>query len=165
MERERLWLRAEWGAAVATAALTVAAGLIVLFAPLVSYCAARVSFAKACPPRAVHTESLLAAHTGGDVWAYLAFMVLVLLLGTLGAALDARWRPGMVPLAVSTGMAVLGFLIIAPTVLGLILLPPVLGLAFACCAAVLRRRAARARRGAEPGVFPCESSLPTTPSR
>lgn len=145
MERERVWLRAEWGAAVATAALTLAAGLVVLFAPLVSYCAVRVSFAKSCPTQMVRTESLLAAHTGGDVWALLAGMLLVLLAGAGGAALDARWRPEMRPLAVATGIAVLGFLVIATTVLGLLFLPPVLGVAFACFAAIQRRRLARAR--------------------
>lgn len=144
MERAELWRRAERGAAVATAVLAIAAGLIVLFAPLVAYCAVPLAHG-ACPAGALRTESLRSASTGGDVWAYLVAMLLVLLIGAGGAARDAAraWRPGAAFVAVAAVLALVGFVVGAGTVLGLIFLPPVLGVVFASFAAVMRRRAAR----------------------
>lgn len=171
MERTELWRRVELGAAVATVALTVAAGLLVLFAPLVTFCTAGSSALHAptpssCPVSAVHAESLLAAQAGLDVWAYLAGMVLVLLIGAGSAARNARRdpQPGMTPLVVATVLAMLGFLIAAATILGLIFLPPVLGLAFACAASVLRRRSMLTVPGREPGAVARDVPRPTAPT-
>jgi hypothetical protein len=130
--------RIELGAGVATITLALLAALLLLFAPLVPFCA---SGAHACATSEVRYRSLLQSHLGAGDWALALLPAAIALLGGVGAVVDAR-RSGRMGI-VALGLAFfLGLIVCAlgATGLGVVYLPAILGLGLASYGAFLRRR-------------------------
>lgn len=149
--------KVEFGAGIAAAALSVLALAMLLFAPLVSYCDARVRAFAACPD--VRYTSL--AHAGLDAfaWMFLVGMLLFTLVGAAGAISEAHFdvRAGAY---VTWAGAVLVFAGCALTAsgIGLLYLPSVLALCLAAYASVVQRMRMRMRQAAMPSPPPAPAA-------
>jgi hypothetical protein len=148
--------RVELGAGIAAGVLAVLAFIVILLAPLATYCT--VATSGTCPRGAIRNESLLAAGPSAGVWAFLLGVLLVMLVGAAGAVSEARFgmRRGALLL---WGGTLVAFLPCALTPLGIFYLPAVVALLLASYASTLRRVAARRALSAQaPGASPEDES-------
>lgn len=160
LRRIALW-RLELGAGAAAAAIGLITLPVTLLAPLFPVCSVARTASGVCPPSATRVVSLLATHPGGDVWALLIGLLIVTLLGAVGAVSDARTQPAPGGRLISgAGMLALwGATIVVFAVcalgsygpLGLLYLPSTLALALGAYAALLRRLALRRASTAHEG--------------
>lgn len=152
--------KVEFGAGIAAAVLSVAALGMLLFAPLVTYCAVTVRAPATCPE--VRYTSL--AHAGLDAAgvAFLIGMLALTLVGAAGAIGEARYNVHRGAYALWAGAALVfaGCALTAGGI-GLLYLPSVLALCLAAYASVARRMRARTRT---PPVAPAGSSAPDVPA-
>ncbi|MBF6590161.1 MAG: hypothetical protein IVW57_06465 [Ktedonobacterales bacterium] len=132
--------RAQFGGGIAAGILSLLGLAVLLFAPLVPACVADVSFTPTCPPHALRYVALPQTHLGGDVWALILGMLIILLAGAAAALADARfaWRLGAIPLWAAVVLALGGWGYAARSVVGLVYLPAVLALCLATYASILR---------------------------
>jgi hypothetical protein len=130
--------RIELGAGVATIALALLAIALLLFAPLIPYCAAT---AHACSQSEWRYRSLLQSGLAPGDWALLLLPGIVALVGGVGAILDARLggRVGLCTLGAAIFLGLV-FCVLGATGLGVVYLPAILGLGLASYGAFLRRR-------------------------
>jgi hypothetical protein len=136
--RAAMGRRIEFGAGVATVALAVLAALLLVFAPLLPYCA---TAARVCAASEWRYRSLLqSGFTTGD-WALALLPGAVAIAGGLGAIVDARLgrRAGLFILGIAL-MLGLAFCVLGITGLGIIYLPSIMGLGLASYGALLSRR-------------------------
>ncbi|HEX6122357.1 MAG TPA: hypothetical protein VFY89_04320, partial [Ktedonobacterales bacterium] len=82
--------RAQLGAGIAAGLLSLLGLVLLLVAPVVPGCRVRVSFTDHCPPAGLRYVPLPQANLGADAWALLIGLLLVLLVGAVGAIWDAR---------------------------------------------------------------------------
>jgi len=139
--------RIELGAGLAAAVLAPLGLALLLFAPLLAFCAVA---ARTCPPGAVRYEPLLRVRLSGPAWAAVLAPCAVALAGAAGAVADARFgrRGGRAVLVAATA---LGLLVCVLGTLGLVYLPAILALGLATHGAVLGRWGPGARM-ARPGA-------------
>lgn len=153
--------RVEFGAGIAAAVLSLFALGMLLFAPLVTYCAVQVRAPTACPD--VRTTSL--AHAGLDAaaWAFLIGMLALTLAGAAGAIGEARFgvREGAYALWAGAALVFAGCALTAGGV-GMLYLPSVLALCLAAYASVARKLRARPRPPAQPAAD--DTQVPPSPS-
>lgn len=138
--------RMEFAAAVAAIVLDVLALAILLFAPLVSYCADHNGIHRTCENVAYTNIVHTGLEPGG--WAFLIGMFLTLLIAAIGAILESRlgWRAGIAFLWAGGVLALAGC-VIASTGIGVFYLPAILAVALATYASIFTR--IRQRRAAD----------------
>lgn len=141
--------RIELGAGVASGVLAVLGFAMILFAPLVPYCAEPGVLR--CPAANVRYTSAVRAGLTGGAWALTLLLLAIILLGTLGTLVDvsARRAWGIVLLWPS---AIFTFAICAYAAggVGIIYLPAVLGVGLATYVSVLARIRERRAAAAPP---------------
>lgn len=129
--------RVELGAGVGAVALALLTFVLLISAPLVSYCG---SPSPVQPCSDVRHESILRAGLDTAGWLYLTGMLLVMLVAGLGAIVEARWRLRIaaLPLWVCSALAFTGCAWSAGAV-GMFFLPAVLAICLAAYASALQR--------------------------
>lgn len=143
--------RVEFGAGIAAAALSLFALGMLLFAPLVTYCAVQVHAPATCPD--VRTTSLVHAGLDAAAWAFLIGMLALTLAGAAGAIGEARFgvREGAYALWAGAALVFVGCAVTAGGV-GILYLPSVLALCLAAYASVAQRMRARSRPSGQPAT-------------
>ena len=140
--------RIEFGAGLAAALLSVSALLLLLFTPLIAYCAVSTAPGGAttgvCPAQKTRYTSLLHVGVSGPTWAFLLGMLVVTLAGAVGAMGEARfgWRWGAFALWIGALLA-FGGCALALRGVGALYLPTILALLLAAYVSILQRRRAR----------------------
>ncbi|MEO7002597.1 MAG: hypothetical protein ABI068_12355 [Ktedonobacterales bacterium] len=148
VSRRRIML-IELGAGVAATLLTLGALGLLLFAPLIAYCSAvgHPVAQSSCPASAIRYATLLHAGASAGTWTFLVGMLLVSLIGAVGAIGEARygWRWSIGALWAGTLLVFAGCALGVRGV-GAVYLPATLALCLAAYASLLRHRLARPRR-------------------
>jgi hypothetical protein len=139
--------RIEFGAGVATIILALLAALLLLFAPLITYCPIA---AHVCMASELRYRSLLQSNLGAGGWALTLLPAIVALVGGVGAILDARagGRAGLVALGAALFLGLV-FCVLGVTGLGIVYLPAILGLGLASYGAYRHRRPRGAPSGSD----------------
>ena len=134
--------KVELGAGIAAGVLSVIGVLVVLFGPLVSYCAYRVNDISQCSR--IRYTSLASAGLSASGWGFTLGMLVLILVAAAGAIGEARFgmREGAVALW-AAGALVLFACALTSGNIGIFYLPSVLALGLAAYASVLRRVAER----------------------
>jgi hypothetical protein len=130
--------RIEMGAGVATITLALLAALLLVFGPLIPFCA---TAARTCPASEVRYHSLLQSQLSAGDWTLALLPAIVALIGGAGAMLDAQrgGRAGLLALGAALFLGLI-FCVLGATGLGVVYLPAILGLGLAAYGAYLRRR-------------------------
>ena len=151
--------KVELGAGIAAGILSVAGMLVLLFGPLVSYCADRVDDISQCAD--IRYTSLAHAGMTAGGWAFTVGMLLITLAAAAGAVGESRFgiRNGAVALWAGGALVLFGCALASGTI-GLFYLPSVLALALATYASIIRRMNERQR----PGASPSRANLPLSGS-
>lgn len=154
--------KVEFGAGIAAAVLSVAALGMLLFAPLVAYCAVTVRAPATCPE--VRYTTL--AHAGLDAvgWAFLIGMLALTLAGAAGAIGEARFEVHKGAYALWAGAALVfaGCALTAGGI-GLLYLPSVLALCLAAYASAARWMRTRRRTQSDVPDAPDAPDVPDVP--
>lgn len=140
--------KVELGAGIAAGILSVIGVLVLLFGPLVSYCAYRVNDISQCS--AIRYTTLAHAGLSASGWGFTFGMLLVTLAAAAGAVGESRFgiRNGAVALWAGGALVLFGCALTAGTI-GLFYLPSVLALGLATYASILCRMNARPRATGE----------------
>jgi hypothetical protein len=130
--------RIEFAAGLATIILALLAALLLLFAPLIPYCALATH---TCAASETRYRSLLQSGLGAGGWALALLPAIVALAGGVGAIRDTRsqGRIGLVTLGAALFLGLI-FCALGATGLGIVYLPAILGVGLASYGAYLRRR-------------------------
>ncbi|HLZ24835.1 MAG TPA: hypothetical protein VKQ30_22165 [Ktedonobacterales bacterium] len=128
----------ELGAGLAAGILSVIGMLVLLFGPLVSYCADRGSTLRQCT--SIRYTSLASAGLTASGWAFTVGMFVAVLAAAAGAVGESRFgiRNGAILLWAGGALVLFGCALTAGNI-GLFYLPSVLALGLATYASVLRR--------------------------
>lgn len=130
--------RIELGAGVASAVLGLLGFAMILFAPLVPYCADPGVLR--CPAARIHYTSAMRSGLTGGAWALTLLLLAIILLGAAGTLLDvAEFRPLGILLLWPSAIFAFAICAYAAGGVGIIYLPAVLGVALATYVSVLAR--------------------------
>jgi hypothetical protein len=149
--------KVELGAGIAAGALSGIGMLVLLFGPLVSYCAYRASDLSQCSN--IRYTSLARTGLTASGWAFTLGMFLLTLVAAAGAIGESRFgiRRGALVLW-SGGTLVLFACALTASNIGLFYLPSVLALGLATYASILRRVRERHRTAAATSSTAAEQS-------
>lgn len=136
--------KVELGAGLAAGVLSVVGMLVLLFGPLVSYCAVRANDINQCTD--IRYISLAQAGLTPGGWAFTIGMLIFTLAAATGAVGEARFgsRNGAFVLWVGGALVLFGCALTAGNI-GLFYLPSVLALGLATYASIVRRMNERQR--------------------
>lgn len=145
--------RVELGAGIAAGILSIIGVLVLLFGPLVSYCAYRVNNLSQCAD--VRYTSLAQAGLSATGWIFTVGLLLITLAAAAGAIGESRFglRQGALALWTGGALVLLGCALTASTI-GIFYLPSVLALGLATYASVLCRMSERQRATPEAPASP-----------
>lgn len=141
--------RVELGAGIAAGILSIAGMLVLLFGPLVSYCANRVDDIGQCSN--IRYTSLANTGLTAGGWVFTIGMLLITLAAAAGAIGESRFgiRIGALALWIGGALVLFGCALAAGTI-GLFYLPSVLALGLATYASILCRLNERQRDAVSP---------------
>lgn len=148
--------KVELGAGIAAGILSILALVVILFAPIVSYCTVHAPLNR-CPSGDLRSASLL--HIGLDfgAWSYLVGMAVVIVTAAAVAIAEVRYgRHGGAVLLWVGALIAFGGCTLTASGIGIFYLPSVLAVCLAAYASILPRFIARRRASA--------ATLPRTPS-